>query len=69
MAIDNLPIPARSEKLFPYIFQYVRLILPRTYFRESLGSRKFLSFYLGCGVAGGLFFMLLVAVKFLNHRR
>lgn len=29
------------------------------------GSRKFLIFYLGCGVAGGLFYMLLVALKFL----
>jgi membrane associated rhomboid family serine protease len=30
------------------------------------GSRKLLAFYLGCGVAGGLFFMLLVAVHFLS---
>lgn len=30
------------------------------------GSRKFLPFYLGCGVAGGLFYLLLVAVKFLT---
>ncbi len=29
------------------------------------GSRKFLIFYLGCGVAGALFYMLLVAMKFL----
>jgi len=29
------------------------------------GSRKFLPFYLGCGVAGGLFYLLLVAVRFL----
>lgn len=29
------------------------------------GSKKFLTFYLGCGVAGGLFYPLLVAVKFL----
>jgi len=27
------------------------------------GSRRFIVFYLGCGVAGGLFYMLLVAVK------
>jgi len=30
------------------------------------GSKKFLIFYLGCGVAGGLFYMLLVAVGFLS---
>ncbi len=30
------------------------------------GSRKFLIFYLGCGVVGGLFYPLLVAVKFLS---
>jgi membrane associated rhomboid family serine protease len=29
------------------------------------GGRKFLVFYLGCGVAGGLFYTLLVALKFL----
>jgi membrane associated rhomboid family serine protease len=30
------------------------------------GSKKFLIFYLGCGVAGGLFYMLLVTVGFLS---
>jgi membrane associated rhomboid family serine protease len=30
------------------------------------GSRKFLTFYLGCGVAGGLVYPLLVAVNFLT---
>ncbi|MBA7693383.1 Rhomboid protease GlpG [subsurface metagenome] len=29
------------------------------------GSRKFLIFYLGCGAAGGLFYVLLVAINFL----
>ena len=29
------------------------------------GSKRFLPFYLGCGVAGALFYLLLVAVKFL----
>jgi membrane associated rhomboid family serine protease len=29
------------------------------------GSRRFLIFYLGCGMAGGLFYTLLVAVNFL----
>ncbi len=29
------------------------------------GSRKFLVFYLGCGAAGGVFYLLLVAVGFL----
>ncbi len=29
------------------------------------GSKKFLPFYLGCGVAGALFYFFLVAVKFL----
>ncbi len=29
------------------------------------GSRRFLPFYLGCGVAGGLFYYFLVAVRFL----
>lgn len=28
-------------------------------------SKRFLSFYLGCGVAGALFYLLLVAIKFL----
>jgi len=30
------------------------------------GGKKFLIFYLSCGVAGGLFYMLLVALKFLD---
>lgn len=30
------------------------------------GGKKFIIFYLSCGVAGGLFYMLLVAVKFLS---
>ncbi len=30
------------------------------------GSKKFLIFYLSCGVAGGLFYTLLVALKFLE---
>jgi membrane associated rhomboid family serine protease len=30
------------------------------------GSKKFLIFYLGCGVAGGLFYTLLVALHFLK---
>jgi len=30
------------------------------------GGRKFLYFYLGCGVAGGLFYLFLVSVKFLS---
>ena len=30
------------------------------------GSRKFLIFYLSCGVAGGLFYLLLVAIGFLQ---
>jgi len=30
------------------------------------GGKRFLKFYLGCGVAGGLFYMLLVALKFLH---
>jgi len=30
------------------------------------GGRKFVTFYLSCGVAGGLFYLLLVAVKFLD---
>ncbi|MFC1635245.1 rhomboid family intramembrane serine protease [Planctomycetota bacterium] len=30
------------------------------------GSKRFLPFYLGCGVAGGLFYLFLVAVKFLT---
>jgi len=29
------------------------------------GSRKFLPFYLGCGVAGAVFYLLLVGIKFL----
>jgi membrane associated rhomboid family serine protease len=29
------------------------------------GSKKFLPFYLGCGIAGGLFYLFLVAVRFL----
>ena len=30
------------------------------------GSRKFLTFYLGCGAAGGLFYILLVVLNFLG---
>ena len=32
------------------------------------GGKRFLTFYLGCGVAGALFYFLLVAVKFLHAR-
>jgi len=32
------------------------------------GSKKFLTFYLGCGIAGGLFYTLLAAVNFLPVR-
>jgi membrane associated rhomboid family serine protease len=32
---------------------------------RSWASKRFLYFYLGCGVAGGLFYLLLVAVNFL----
>ena len=30
------------------------------------GSKRFLPFYLGCGIAGGLFYLFLVAVRFLT---
>ena len=33
---------------------------------RNWGSKRFLLFYLGCGVAGGLFYLLLVAVGFLG---
>jgi len=33
---------------------------------QHWGSRKFLTFYLSCGVAGGLFYILLVSVGFLS---
>ena len=34
---------------------------------RSWGGKKFLTFYLGCGVAGALFYLFLVAVNFLPH--
>ncbi len=33
---------------------------------RNWGSRKFITFYLGCGVAGGLFYLFLVGVGFLG---
>src|SRR4030042_4345804 len=31
------------------------------------GSKRFLAFYFGCGVAGGLFYLLLVGVNFFHN--
>ncbi|MHC4557459.1 MAG: rhomboid family intramembrane serine protease, partial [Planctomycetota bacterium] len=31
------------------------------------GSKRFLPFYLGCGVAGGLFYLLLIGINFLER--
>ena len=33
---------------------------------QHWGSKRFLGFYLGCGIAGGLFYILLASVGFLN---
>ena len=54
----------------PYIIFHIVLNMIGLYFlgptlERYWGSKKFLTFYLGCGVAGGLFYMLLVAVGFL----
>jgi len=49
------------------VFNMVGLYFLGPTLERHWGSKKFLIFYLGCGIAGGLFYMLLVAVGFLSN--
>jgi membrane associated rhomboid family serine protease len=54
----------------PILFRHIFLNMLGLFFlgptlERHWGSRRFLPFYLGCGVAGALFYFFLVAVKFL----
>jgi len=52
--------------IFHIFFNMLGLFFLGPTLERHWGSRKFLKFYLGCGVAGGLFYTLLVAVNFLQ---
>jgi len=52
--------------LMHIIFNMLGLYFLGPTLEKHWGGRKFVSFYLSCGVAGGLFYLLLVAVKFLQ---
>lgn len=51
--------------LFHILFNMLGLFFLGSPLERHWGSKRFLTFYLGCGVAGGLFYLLLVALKFL----
>lgn len=51
--------------LFHILFNMLGLFFLGPSLERHWGGKRFLHFYLGCGVAGGLFYLLLVAVKFL----
>jgi len=51
--------------IFHIIFNMLGLYFLGPTLERHWGSKRFLIFYLGCGVAGGLFYMLLVGIGFL----
>jgi len=51
--------------LFHILFNMLCLFFLGSSLERHWGSKRFLKFYLGCGVAGGLFYLLLVLIKFL----
>lgn len=53
------------RNIFHIVFNMLGLYFLGPTLERYWGSRRFLPFYLGCGVAGGLFYLLLVAVNFL----
>jgi membrane associated rhomboid family serine protease len=53
--------------IFHIVFNMIGLYFLGPTLERHWGSKKFLIFYLGCGIAGGLFYMLLVAVGFLSN--
>jgi membrane associated rhomboid family serine protease len=65
-------------RLFTYQFLHSRTVVWHVFFNmvalfflgppleRHWGSRRFLPFYLICGAAGGLFYLLLIAIRFLT---
>jgi membrane associated rhomboid family serine protease len=51
--------------IFHIVFNMLGLYFLGPTLERHWGSRRFLPFYLGCGVAGGMFYLVLVAVNFL----
>jgi len=51
--------------LFHILFNMLGLFFLGPSLERHWGGKRFLIFYIGCGVAGGLFYLLLVAVGFL----
>ncbi len=51
--------------IFHILFNMLGLFFLGPTLERHWGSKKFLIFYLGCGAAGGLFYLLLVAINFL----
>jgi membrane associated rhomboid family serine protease len=51
--------------IFHILFNMVGLFFLGCTLERHWGSKKFLLFYLGCGVCGGLFYLLLAALKVL----
>ena len=52
--------------LWHILFNMLGLFFLGPTLERHWGSKRFLTFYLGCGIAGGMFYILLVAVKFLS---
>ncbi len=53
------------DSVFHILFNMLGLFFLGPTLERHWGSRRFLTFYLGCGVAGGLFYLFLVAIGFL----
>ena len=53
------------DNIFHIVFNMLGLFFLGPILERHWGNKKFLTFYLGCGVAGGLFYLLLVGVNFL----
>ncbi|MHC4159270.1 MAG: rhomboid family intramembrane serine protease [Planctomycetota bacterium] len=51
--------------LFHILFNMLCLFFLGSSLERHWGSKRFLKFYLGCGIAGGLFYLLLVTIRFL----
>jgi membrane associated rhomboid family serine protease len=54
------------DHLFHILYNMLWLFFVGPSLERHWGSRKFLIFYLGCGIAGGLFYTLLVVLNFLG---
>lgn len=51
--------------IFHLLFNMIGLFFLGPTLEKSWGSKRFLTFYLGCGIAGGLFYIFLAVIGFL----